>query len=103
MDFKGSEINICLMISAKYIFLDMSKKILVIFAHPALEKSRVHKEFIKGLDTIENVTFHDLYEVYPNFDIDVNREKEILTQHDILVFQHPMFWYSVPALIKRMD
>ena len=76
-------------------------RILVLFAHPALEKSRVNRELIRGLDALDGVTFHDLYEAYPDFGIDVAREQELLTNHDLVVMQHPFFWYSTPAILKE--
>jgi glutathione-regulated potassium-efflux system ancillary protein KefG len=76
-------------------------KVLVLFAHPALEKSRVHAALIKGIRKLPGISFHDLYESYPDFDIDVEKEKELLLQHDIIVLQHPFYWYSAPAIIKQ--
>ena len=76
-------------------------KVLILFAHPALGKSRVNKWMIEGLADIENVTFHDLYEEYPEFDIDVKREQDLLEQHDVIIFQFPLFWYSTPAILKE--
>jgi len=76
-------------------------KLLILFAYPALEKSRVHKQLIKGIDQLEQVTFHDLYQAYPHFGIDIQQEQEMLLQNDIIVFQHPVYWYSVPPLIKE--
>jgi glutathione-regulated potassium-efflux system ancillary protein KefG len=75
--------------------------ILIIFAHPALEKSRVHKRLVKKVQQMEGVTFHDLYEAYPDFDIDVKYEQQLLLRHDIIIFQHPFYWYSSPAIIKQ--
>jgi len=77
------------------------KKILILFAHPALQKSRVNVHLIDGLDRMEGITFHDLYQKYPEFDIDVHSEKKLLEQHDIIVFHHPFFWYSTPAILKE--
>ncbi len=76
-------------------------KVLIIFAHPALQKSRVNKKLIKYVSDIEGVTFHDLYEVYPDFHINVGKEQALLLKHDIIVFHHPLFWFSVPALLKE--
>ena len=45
------------------------------------------------------VTVHDLYEAYPDFDIDA--EQRLLEAHDIVIFQQPFYWYSVPPLIKQ--
>jgi glutathione-regulated potassium-efflux system ancillary protein KefG len=44
---------------------------------------------------------HDLYEEYPTFAIDVAREQAQLTAHDLVVLQHPFFWYSTPPLLKQ--
>jgi glutathione-regulated potassium-efflux system ancillary protein KefG len=74
---------------------------LILFAHPALQKSRINKVLIKGIETIDGLTFHDLYQAYPELDIDVEREKQLLTDHDIIVFHHPLFWYSTPAILKE--
>ena len=76
-------------------------KILVLFAHPAFHKSHVNKVLLEGLENIKNVTFHDLYEHYPEFDIDVKHEQELLSQHDCIIFHHPFFWYNIPALLKE--
>lgn len=75
--------------------------VLVLFAHPVLEKSRVHAQLIRQVNAVKGVTFHDLYEAYPDFDIDVDREQDLLLEHDVIVLQHPFYWYSAPAIIKQ--
>lgn len=77
------------------------KKILILFAHPALQRSLINVELIKVFDKIDNVTFHDLYEKYPHVDIDVEEEQNLLVQHEIIVFMFPMYWYSTPAILKE--
>jgi glutathione-regulated potassium-efflux system ancillary protein KefG len=77
------------------------KKILILFAHPALQKSRVNKYLIENITDVEGVTFHDLYQLYPEMDIDVKFEQELLTANDIIIFHYPFFWYSVPAILKE--
>ncbi len=47
------------------------------------------------------MTDHDLYEAYPDFGIDVGREQERLPAHDVVVFQHPLFWYSTAAILQE--
>ncbi|NOQ25874.1 MAG: hypothetical protein GQ564_10975 [Bacteroidales bacterium] len=76
-------------------------KILILFAHPAFHKSRVNKVLVDGLSDHKGVTFHDLYDHYPEFDIDVEHEQELLSQHDCIIFHYPLFWYSTPAIIKE--
>lgn len=77
------------------------RRVLVLFAHPALEKSRVNRRLVEAPRDLPGVTFHDLYQAYPDFHIRVEREQELLEAHDVVVFQHPMFWYSTPAMLKE--
>ena len=77
------------------------KRLLVLFAHPALEKSRVNRRLAASVDGLPGVTFHDLYEAYPDCHILAHREQELLTAHDVFVFQFPFFWYSTPAILKE--
>lgn len=75
--------------------------VLVLFAHPAVHKSRVNRQLAAVAREIPGVTFHDLYEAYPELDVDVRREQELLTAHEIVVLQHPFYWYSTPAILKE--
>ena len=77
------------------------KRILILFAHPALEKSRIHRRLLAALPDLPNITLNDLYERYPDFDIDVQSEQALLIQHDLIIVQHPMYWYSTPAILKQ--
>ncbi len=77
------------------------KNILILFAHPAFEKSRVNRVLVKDLDQVEGVTVHDLYEAYPDLDIDRAFEQKLAERHDVIVFHHPLFWYSCPAILKQ--
>lgn len=76
-------------------------RVLVLFAHPALEKSRVHRALVAAVPADPALTFHDLYEEYPRLAIDVGREQELLVAHDIVVFQFPFYWYSTPPILKQ--
>lgn len=77
------------------------QRLLVLFAHPALEKSRVNRRLAASVDGLPGVTFHDLYEAYPDFHLVAAREQKLLTAHDVVVFQFPFFWYSTPAILKE--
>ena len=77
----------------------MQNRILVLFAHPIYEKSRIHSKLVSQIPG--NVTFRDLYEIYPEFNIDVETEKQLLLDHDIIIWQHPIYWYSCPAILKQ--
>ncbi|MES1201730.1 MAG: NAD(P)H-dependent oxidoreductase [Pseudomonadota bacterium] len=79
----------------------MSRKVLILFAHPAYHRSRANRAMVEAVRDLEGVTFHDLYEAYPDLLIDVPAEQELLAKHDAIVAQHPFYWYSAPALIKE--
>lgn len=79
----------------------MANKILILFAHPVLEKSRVNRRLVDAVRELDGVTVQDLYEAYPALDIDVAREQALLQAHDVIVFQHPFYWYSAPAILKE--
>lgn len=76
-------------------------KVLILFAHPALEKSRTQTCLLNHARHVSGITIHDLYQHYPDFEIDVDREQKLLLQHDIIIFQHPFYWYSAPAIVKQ--
>jgi glutathione-regulated potassium-efflux system ancillary protein KefG len=75
--------------------------VLLIVAHPNLDESRVNKRLLKEAKAISKIKIHDLYACSPNDEIDVRREQKLLSEHDLIVFQHPLYWYSVPFLLKK--
>ena len=75
--------------------------ILILLAHPLLEKSRVHTELIKVAKTVKGVYINDLYDRYPEFDIDIEREKSLLLKNQVVIWQHPFYWYSAPPMLKQ--
>jgi glutathione-regulated potassium-efflux system ancillary protein KefG len=77
------------------------KKVLVLFAHPRVDRSEINVVLADAARKVEGVDVVDLYAEYPTFDIDVNREQQRLLDHDVIVFQHPVYWYSCPALLKE--
>jgi glutathione-regulated potassium-efflux system ancillary protein KefG len=76
-------------------------RVLVVFAHPSLQTSRVQSRLVARAPEVEGVTLNDLYEAYPDYDVDVEREQALLLEHDVIVWQHPFYWYSVPPLMKQ--
>lgn len=61
----------------------------------------MHRRLIRALPDLPFVTLNDLYEAYPDFDIDVRREQALLMEHDLVVLQHPFYWYSTPPILKQ--
>jgi glutathione-regulated potassium-efflux system ancillary protein KefG len=79
----------------------MRNNILILFAHPRFERSVNNQMLVKHIPRRPEITFHDLYEKYPDFNIDLESEKELLTNNNIIVWMHPLFWYSSPPLLKQ--
>jgi len=77
------------------------KKILIIFAHPAIQKSKIHRRLTDSLKNVRGITVNNLYENYPDFYFDIIKEQQLLIEHDIIVWQHPFYWYSSPAILKE--
>ncbi len=78
-----------------------ARKILVLFAHPQLDRSVANARLVDEAQSMSGVTFVDLYREYPRMEIDIDREQKRVEAHDVLVFQHPLFWYSTPAILKE--
>jgi glutathione-regulated potassium-efflux system ancillary protein KefF len=74
--------------------------IVIIYAHPYPRHSRINKALLGAVHDLPDVRVRTLYELYPDFSIDVAREQEALAAADLIVWQHPMQWYGVPALMK---
>ena len=75
--------------------------VLVYYAHPGQRYSHANAAMWREAQLVEGVTLVDLYADYPRFDIDIEREQDRLLQHDVILFQCPMFWYSTPSLVKE--
>ena len=42
----------------------------------------------------------DIFQLYPDYKIDVSAEQEALLRHDTIILQYPMFWFNMPAILK---
>jgi glutathione-regulated potassium-efflux system ancillary protein KefF len=74
--------------------------LVVITAHPHPDRARANRALTKAITGLEGVEVRSLYDLYPDFDIDVAKEREALDRATTVVFQHPIYWYSPPALFK---
>lgn len=77
------------------------RKILILFAHPSLERSEVNAPLADAVSGLPGVNLVDLYAEYPDFQVDIDREQQRLLDHDVIIFQHPLYWYSTPAILKE--
>jgi glutathione-regulated potassium-efflux system ancillary protein KefF len=77
-------------------------EILVIAAHPSLAESRVTRHLLHSMKALDpaKVAVHELYARYPDFFIDTVAEQKALVEARLVVWLHPIHWYSMPPLMK---
>ena len=80
--------------------MSAAPSILVLAAHPDLRHSRANRALMQSARSLANVTVRDLYALYPDHLIDVSAEQALVAQADLIVWQHPIHWYSMPPLMK---
>jgi glutathione-regulated potassium-efflux system ancillary protein KefF len=73
--------------------------ILIVHAHPYAHHSRAGKALLAAVRGLPEVAVRDLYELYPDFYIDVAAEQAALSAARTIVWQHPLYWYHAPALM----
>ena len=54
----------------------------------------------RALEGLEGLEVRSLYDLYPDFSIDVAAEQAALLRASTVVWQHPIYWYTAPALLK---
>jgi glutathione-regulated potassium-efflux system ancillary protein KefF len=75
--------------------------ITLIYAHPYPDRSRANRVLLDKVRELPGVEVRDLYRLYPDFGVDVEEEQAALLRADTIVWQGPMYWYTVPALLKH--
>ena len=76
-------------------------RLIVYYAHPGHKFSQVNRLMARTAAALDGITFVDLNYDYPRMDIDVDVEQRRLLEHDVILFQFPLFWYSTPSIIKE--
>jgi len=79
----------------------MPRSIVVFVAHPRIERSISNVRMRRVAEGITGVTVVDLYAEYPNFEIDIRREQARIEDHDAVIMQHPVYWFSSPSIVKE--
>jgi glutathione-regulated potassium-efflux system ancillary protein KefF len=74
--------------------------ILLVHAHPRPRQSIAGRALLDAVHDLPHLAVHALYDVYPDFSIDVTRERHRLAAARLVVWQHPFTWYGVPSLLK---
>ena len=78
------------------------KQILIISGHPNLAQSTANSLIIQEVQKqLPNVEVRFLDKLYPDYQIDVSAEQDALSRADVIVWQFPFHWYSMPALMKK--
>lgn len=75
-------------------------KKLLISVHPKLRtESIVNKKLVEEIVKHNAVdTTQDLYSLYPDFKINIEEQQKLLKEHDLIIFQYPIWWYTMPPL-----
>lgn len=74
---------------------------VVLYAHPYPDRSRANRVLWEAVRRLPGVDARPLYDLYPDFAIDVAAEQAALARADLIVWQHPIYWYAPPALLKH--
>ncbi len=76
--------------------------VLVLAAHPHIESSHVNRALTQAARALgeRHVEVRDLYALYPDYAIDIEAEQAALARARLVVWQHPIHWYSMPSLMK---
>jgi glutathione-regulated potassium-efflux system ancillary protein KefF len=87
-------------------------EVLVITAHPQMEHSRINRRLMHTARKLagksapasgsqpQRIVVRDLYALYPDYLIDIPAEQALLASARLVVWQHPIHWYSMPPLMK---
>jgi glutathione-regulated potassium-efflux system ancillary protein KefF len=75
--------------------------IAVIHAHPYPRHSRACRALLEAIRPMPDLEVRSLYDLYPDFDIDVAAEQEALARAQLVVWLHPLYWYSAPGMLKH--
>ncbi|MGG4498907.1 NAD(P)H-dependent oxidoreductase [Brevibacillus reuszeri] len=77
-------------------------KTLIVVSHPSMEASVINKRWVQELKKYpEKYTVHELYKMYPDGNIDVEKEQKWIESHDQLILQFPIYWFNCPPLLKK--
>ena len=76
-------------------------KTLMILAHSNIQNSLANKIIAEQISQLADTEVRNLGQLYPDFQIDIAAEQQALLQADLIIFQYPFHWYSVPGILKE--
>ncbi|MGO2155243.1 MAG: NAD(P)H-dependent oxidoreductase, partial [Serratia proteamaculans] len=75
--------------------------ILIISGHPNLSESIGNATILNEVaSALPEAEIRRLDWLYPDYKINVNEEQESLLKADVIVWQFPFSWYSLPGIMK---
>ncbi|MBT9459789.1 MAG: NAD(P)H-dependent oxidoreductase [Burkholderiaceae bacterium] len=79
--------------------------IVVVGAHPHIGQSRITRRLLRAArqasaERPESIDVCDLYALYPDYCIDIAAEQARIAAARLIVWLHPIHWYSMPPLMK---
>jgi glutathione-regulated potassium-efflux system ancillary protein KefF len=72
---------------------------VIIYSHPYPSRSRAGRALLEAVADLPGLEVRSLYALYPDFDIDVRAEQAALERSELVIWQGPLYWYGVPALL----
>lgn len=72
-------------------------KTLIIVSRPNIEESTVQNFLKASLPKDENISWNYV----DNNEVNIELEQRLLLENDRIIFQFPLYWYSVPFEMKR--
>ncbi|MFD1260712.1 NAD(P)H-dependent oxidoreductase [Entomomonas asaccharolytica] len=74
---------------------------LMILAHPNYKQSIANKTIAETLQkSVDDLELRNIYQLYPDYQIDIEAEQAALLKHDLIILQYPMYWFNMPAILK---
>lgn len=77
----------------------MNKTLILLF-HPDLNRSRANAALAAAAARLPGVEIADMYALYPDGEIDADREVARLLSAGRIVLQFPIQWYATPPLLQ---
>jgi glutathione-regulated potassium-efflux system ancillary protein KefF len=75
--------------------------IVLIYAHPYPSRSRASAALLQAARAVPGLEVRSLYDLYPDFDIDIPAEQAAVDRARLVVWLHPTYWYATPGLMKH--
>jgi len=77
------------------------KNVLIVSGHPNLSASLANATILDEVAReLPEVKIRRLDELYPTYQFDINAEQQALLEADLIIWQFPLSWYSLPGIMK---